>query len=437
MSRPVKIALVGRPNVGKSALFNRICQKRISIVDEAEGVTRDRLYAETEVFGRRVEMIDTGGIGSDSKIDFQEEIQRQAEIAIEEADHLIMVVDAKVGVTIWDERLAKWLLTNKKRVSLAVNKVDRGDVEAIHPFASLGIAQMTAVSATQGYQIAELLEQALDGLEKLEEEESHSNAMKIAIIGRPNSGKSTLLNVILNEERCIVSPIAGTTRDSVDVGIERKGQSYLFIDTAGIRRKAAEKEVVDKFAALRCEGAIERADICILMMDAQQGITIQEKRIASEITALGKGCIMLFNKWDLVQGYRLEHCLKGIRQQASFLNHCPAIFISAKSGRNVDHIWAHIQRVQREREKRITTGRLNKFLERAIQNCHPPMLQGRRLRIYYMAQVGVRPPHFVLFVNKTELMTDTYKKYLINRFREEYHFTGVPIEFTLRAKETV
>ena len=267
-----------------------------------------------------------------------------------------------------------------------------------------------------------------------EESEEDSTSIKVAIIGRPNVGKSTLVNYLLQEARCVVSPIAGTTRDSIDTRIEKDGKAFVLIDTAGIRRKKAEHEVVDKFAAVRTERAISRADICILVMDSSQGITTQEKRIADQIEAEGKSCILLFNKWDLVKGFRMEHCLTGIQQEASFLSYCPTLFVSAQTGRNLNELFALIAKVKADMEQRITTGQLNKFVEQVFQKYHPPMLGGKRLRVYYMTQVQTSPPRFVLFVNGPELMLESYKKYMINQFREQYGFLGVPIVFDLRGK---
>jgi GTP-binding protein len=436
MSRLPKLALVGRPNVGKSALFNKICGKKIAIVDEAEGITRDRLYAETDLFGRRFEVIDTGGINPRSTAPFNEEIKRQAEIAIEEADTLVMVVDAHVGLTALDHEVAQILLRTSKPLCLAVNKIDNQSQEhLIYEFQSLGIQKKIAVSATQNWRIAELLETALAPLALQIEEEETIHPLKIAIVGRPNVGKSSLVNFLLDDQRCIVSPIPGTTRDSIDISFTHNEHDYTLIDTAGIRRKHAEHEVVDKFASIRTDRAIERADICLLMLDAQQGLTGQEKRIANQIEEAGKGCILLFNKWDLVKGFRMEHAIKGIESEASFLNHCPKIFMSAKTGRNVEKIFEEIQAVYENSQKRITTHQLNKFIEAAMQRNHPPMLMGKRLRIYYMAQVDIDPPKFIVFVNQPLLMVESYKKYLYNQFREAYGFTGVPIIMHLKGKD--
>lgn len=436
--RVPKLALVGRPNVGKSALFNRISKKRIAIVDEAEGITRDRLYAEADCFGRPFEVIDTGGINPQTEVLFQEEIRRQAEIAIEEADVIVLVVDVTVGITTLDEFVARLILRTGKRIVLAVNKVDDfARLDLIYPFYSLGISSIVGVSATQGFHIAELLEEAFKDFDIPEEKEVKKSTTHVAIIGRANVGKSTIVNYLLDEERCVVSPIAGTTRDSIDVEVLVGEDHYTLIDTAGIRRKASEHEAVDKFAAVRTERAIERADICVLVVDADRGITTQEKRIARDIEEQGKGCILMFNKWDLVKGFRMEHCRKSFEIDTPFLNHCPMLFVSGKTGRNLDQLFAQVKEVHIQQNRRITTGQLNRFVEKAVQKYHPPMLDGgKRLRIFYLAQIDVQPPRFVIFVNKPSLMADTYKKYLINQFRDTYGFLGSPIQFFLKGRNT-
>ncbi len=438
MKKPLKVALVGRPNVGKSALFNRIAKKNIAIVDPAEGVTRDRLYAEAECFGIAFEIIDTGGINPGSEDPFQEELYRQTEIAIEEADRLIMVVDATVGVSLRDEFVARLILKTKKPVVLAVNKVDDlGRLGLLYPFYSLGISKVIAVSASQGFQIAELLEEALAGITPPEaEEEALAEGICVAIVGRPNVGKSTLVNFLLDESRCAVSPIAGTTRDSVDVSIEVGGTRFNLIDTAGIRRKGGEHETVDKFAAIRTERALERSDVCICLLDAVRGPTTQDLKIFKRIEELGKGCVIVFNKWDLVKGVQKEHCLRSLRMVQPFLEHCPTLFISAKTGRHVGELLPAVIAVNSEQKRRVSTGQLNKFVESTLQQYHPPMLQGKRLRIYYLAQVDIKPPRFVLFVNKPELMVETYKKYMINQFRKMYGFVGSPIQFFLKGRQS-
>ncbi len=438
-----KIALVGRPNVGKSALFNKICQKRVSIVDEQEGITRDRIYAEADCFGRPFLLIDTGGIDAQADhLPFNEEVRRQAQIAIEEADAVILVVDGQTGPLPLDLEVARLLLKHKKPAVLAVNKIDHlQQVPQIHAFHSLAISHLIAVSAVQGFQIAELIEETLGLLPQQEEEPTLPSepiapkSIRIAIAGRPNVGKSTLLNQLLGENRAIVSPVAGTTRDSIDVDISVDGQNYTLIDTAGIRRKKAEKEVVDKFAAIRTQEALERADICLLVLDSHEGITAQEKKIAGMIEELGKSCILIFNKWDLVKNLKMEHAMRGVREAVPFLTHCPTLFLSAKSGRNLDKIFPAVLEAWHDRHKRIGTGMLNKFIESCLQKYHPPLITGKRLRIYYMTQIQTDPPKFVVFVNKPDLMIDTYKKYLINQFRETYRFSGCPLFFELRGKE--
>jgi GTP-binding protein len=441
MTHMPKLAIVGRPNVGKSALFNRICNERIAIVDEAEGITRDRLYAEGELFGFRFQVIDTGGIDARSKEVFNEEIKRQAEIAIEEADAIIQVVDAQIGMTELDKEVAEILLKTKKPVCLAVNKIDDISQEhLLHHFYSTGISPVISVSAIHGWHLAELLEAALGTLiEKKsateEEATEDPNLIKVAVVGRPNVGKSSLVNYLLEDERCIVSPIAGTTRDSVDVSFVHEDQNYTLIDTAGIRRKKSEHEVVDKFAFIRTKRAVERAQICLLMLDAQEGLTAQDKKIANMIEESGKCCIILFNKWDLISNIQMEHYLKTIELDVPFLKYCPKLFISAKTGRNVETIFSTVQHVYQQSQMRITTHQLNKFLELAMQRNHPPMLQGKRLRVYYMAQVSIAPPKFIFFVNNPLLMTETYKKYLYNQFREVYQFSGVPLLFHLKGKQ--
>jgi len=430
-----KVALVGRPNVGKSALFNRIARTRLAIVDEAEGVTRDRLYADAELFGLDFEVIDTGGIDPRSKAEFNEEIKRQAEIAIEEADSLILVVDSRVGATALDLEVARILQKTDKPLCVAVNKVDNPHHEEdVASFYQLGIGKMIPVSAEHGHQIAELLEAALESFEKTAVAPDEPAGIKVAILGKPNVGKSSLLNYVLKEERCCVSPIAGTTRDSVDAAITIDDDPYVLIDTAGIRRKHAEHEVVDKFAAIRTERAIERSDVCLLMLDAQEGVTTQDKKIANLIEEKGKGCVILINKWDLFKGVQMEHYLRAVRDEVPFLAHCPALFISAETGRNVEKVFDIVQEVYTNCRKRITTHQLNKFLTAAMQQNHPPMITGKRLRIYYMAQVDVAPPTFVMFVNYPNLMTGAYKKYLYNQFRKEYKFTGAPIPMYLKGK---
>jgi GTP-binding protein len=422
----LKIAIVGRPNVGKSALFNRIIGKKVAIVDEMEGVTRDRLIFETEVFGTKCAFIDTAGFGHE-----WQEVRDQTLIAIEQADRVIFVVDGTVGLHPTDQEVAKLLHQTGKSVILAVNKIDNVSKEfLVSEFYSLGFSDLLAVSAVHGYQVAELLTKSLENAKKEVEEIDTKGKIKVAFIGRANVGKSTLLNQILGEARSVVSPIAGTTRDSVDV----EYGDFILIDTAGIRRKHVEYEVVDKFAAIRTERAIERCDVCVLIIDAQEGLTTQEKKIANDIEAAGKGCVVLLNKWDLVKGFQMEHCIQGIRQDASFLNYCAIVVGSALTGRNIEKLFEEIKVTYAALKQRVTTGELNRLIERFMQLNHPPMLQGKRLRIFYTTQVKDSPPTFISFVNHPDRMSESYQKYLLNQLREVHPFTGAPIQYFVKPR---
>lgn len=430
-----KLALVGRPNVGKSALFNRLVNKRVAIVDEAEGTTRDRLYGFAAFEGKPFIAIDCAGIDAKSQAVFNEEVKDQALIAIEEADALIMVVDAQTGPTLLDNEVASILLKTQKPVCLAINKVDNFSQETLlHNFHNLGIKKMVAVSATQGYHVAELLETAFEGFSWDTPQELPDERTKIAIIGRPNVGKSTFINTLLDDERLVTSPIAGTTRDSIDTILEFDDQELILIDTAGIRRKKKESEVVDKFAAIRTEKAIERADVCVLLIDATQGVTVQDKHIADLVDQAGKPCLLFFNKWDLVKGFRMEHVREAVQLTTPFLAHCPLLFGSAQTGRNLTEVIEAALKIAEAAASRISTGQLNKFIEKAVQINHPTMLKGKRLRLYYMTQVETAPPTFVLFVNSPLLMEDSYKKYLTNQLREAFGFAGVPLRLYLKPR---
>jgi len=430
-----KVAIVGRPNVGKSQLFNAIVKKRISIVDEDEGTTRDRIYARAEFFGYPFELIDTGGIDMRSKADFVKEIKQQAEIAIQEADSIIMVVDGRVELQLLDQEVAQMLHQSKKPITLAVNKLDNDTSEKmIAPFRALGFTNIVPTSAIHTLHMAELLESALETFDKADIPKDPPGLFKIAIVGRPNVGKSHLLNTLLGHERSVVSPIAGTTRDAIDTTVKFKDQEYLFIDTAGIRRTAKEKEVVEKFASIRTQEALERCDLALMVIDAGMGLTQEEKKIIHQIEEAGKACILLINKWDLAKGFRMEHAFQALDMQVPFLEHVPKLIISAKTGRNVEKIFPSIAYIRAAYEKRITTGTLNKCLVTAMQLYHPPFIGGKRLRVYYLAQIDTRPPRFVLFVNSPLLMDHGYKKYLINQIRKEFDFNGVPLVLELRGK---
>lgn len=432
-----KLAIIGRPNVGKSALFNKIAKKRIAIVDSAEGITRDRLYAESELFGFPFTIIDTGGIDPTSEDQFREGIRTQAEKGIEEADRIIMVVDGKVGVTETDEWLCHFLFKKGKPFVVAVNKIDGKEQEKyIDDFYQLGALHVIGISALHGFQVVELLELAWEGFEKKDCTAQEKPAHKISIVGRPNAGKSTLINALLCEERCLVSNVPGTTRDAVEIPFEYNKQHFTLIDTAGFRKKKSEKEVVEKFASVRTEEAIKSSDLVFLVLDANDGLTSFEKKIIAQIEYAGASCILLLNKWDLITGFRMEHSIKAMAQENPFLAHCPVLCISAKTKRNIDKIFPTMKKVLEAKDQRITTGQLNKFVERLMQLYHPPAINGKRLRIYYLTQIKTNPPIFTLFVNHPELMAASYERYLLNQFRKTFGFPGTPLRFLLRGKKT-
>lgn len=378
--KKLKLALVGRPNVGKSALFNRLCKKRISIVDDEEGTTRDRIYGEGDFFSRKFDLIDTGGITDNFKKSSDSGVQQQVKLALAEADAVIMIVDGQVGITGSDEFVAKLLLRQKKPLFLAVNKLDNfSGTSDLYSFYRLGIKEVIGISVLHGHHIAELLELVFESFSESNVEESQEkidNSIKVALVGRPNVGKSTLLNHLLKEERSVVSDIPGTTRDAIDAKVFLDGTEVTLIDTAGIKRKRSEHHAVEKFASVRAQLAIERSDLCLLLLDAKEGVTVQDKKIANSIEKRGKGCLLVFNKWDLVKGFRMEHCLSSFREETSFLSHCPTIFISALTRRNLPQVIKGIREVAEPQQRRISTGELNKFIERVIQAYHPPMIGG-------------------------------------------------------------
>lgn len=435
--KPVSIAIVGRPNVGKSSLYNRILGKRFSIVSEEEGVTRDRLDTVIDFFGTPIRIVDTGGIDLKEELPFADLVRRQAMIAAEEADSIIFVVDAKTGPTIQDKEIANYLLKTNRPVTLAINKIDSKKDEILaHDFYELGVENMMGISALHGPGVADLFEKVIEIAkpQELSTKNEESNNIKIALIGRPNVGKSTFFNSILNDERSIVSDLAGTTRDSIDVDVTIDGKTYTFIDTAGIKRKQKEKDVIEKFAHIRTERAIERSDICILLLDSNDGMTQQERKIANFIEKAGKGCIVFFNKWDTIQGFQMEHCRQAFMMENEFLKHCPLIFGSAKLKRNLHEIFPVIDQVHHHMNQRISTGELNRFVERCMQLNHPPMIKGKRLRVYYCTQVDIAPPRLTLFINDKKRIDASYLRYLENKLREQYLFLGTPFRLSIRPK---
>jgi len=422
----MKLAIVGRPNVGKSSLFNRICKKRVSIVTADEGVTRDRIYFETDFFGKKFEIIDTGGIVINSKENFLKEILFQANVAIEEADVIIMVVDGKVGLTLLDKDISKILIKSNKKIVLAINKIDDLEREyKVEEFYSLGIKSIIKISSLHGYGIEDLLEKAFEGID--EKDNQIDCSIKIAILGKPNVGKSTFLNYLLKEKRAIVSKTPGTTRDCVDSKIEINGNIYNFIDTAGIKRKNKEKDIIGKFSYIRTMEAVKRADICILMIDAIDGISNIDKKILSYIKENGRDIIYLINKCDLLSDK------KKINQWIED-NKVQGFLASAKTGENIDKIFYFIEKIRKMQNTKIPTSELNRFMDLCIKRCHPTMIKGKRLKIYYLTQIGTAPLKFLLFVNNPFLFENSYKKYLINQFKKMFSLEGVSLFFNIKKR---
>ena len=437
MSRPL-VAIVGRPNVGKSMLFNRLVGQRLSIVEDTPGVTRDRLYAECEWCGRKFDMVDTGGIEPSTDSEILLFMREQAQIAIDSATVIVLVTDIRTGVTAADKDVANMLLRSKKPVVLAVNKADSTGAEdpAIYEFYSLGLGDPIAVSAVHGHGTGDLLDACLAHFPETDEDEEESDCIKVAVIGKPNVGKSSLINHILGEKRLIVSNMAGTTRDAVDTLFENKLGRYMFIDTAGIRRKSKVEERVEKFSVMRAQMAIERADVCLIMIDARDGVTEQDTKIAGLAHEAGKASIIIVNKWDLVdkETGTMEKMRKDIMRDLSFMSYAPILFISALTGQRTDRIFELINFVNDQSNMRITTGMLNNVLADAQARVQPPTDKGRRLKIYYMTQTGIKPPNFVIFCNSRELFHFSYQRYLENQIRSVFGLEGTPIRIVIRQK---
>ena len=430
MSRPL-VAIVGRPNVGKSMLFNRLVGRRLSIVEDTPGVTRDRLYAECEWCGRKFDMVDTGGIEPTTDSEILLYMREQAQIAINSATVIVLVTDIRTGVTAADKDVANMLLRSRKPVVLAVNKADSTGAEdpAIYEFYSLGLSDPIAVSAVHGHGTGDLLDECLKYFPPAEEEEEEDDCIKVAVIGKPNVGKSSLINRILGE-------IAGTTRDAVDTMFENEQGRYMFIDTAGIRRKSKVDEKIEKFSVMRSQLAVERADVCIIMIDARDGVTEQDTKIAGLAHESGKACIVAVNKWDLVdkETGTMEKMRKDIMRDLSFMSYAPIIFISAATGQRTEKLFELINFVNDQSNMRISTGMLNNVLADAQARVQPPTDKGRRLKIYYMTQTGIKPPNFVIFCNSRELFHFSYQRYIENQLRTVFGLEGTPIRIVIRQK---
>ena len=432
------VAIVGRPNVGKSMLFNKLCGQRLSIVEDTPGVTRDRLYAQCEWRNRVFDIVDTGGIepGTDDQIlSFMRE---QAEIAISTATVIVLVCDVKTGMTAADQEVANMLLRSQKPVVLAVNKADQVGRENpdVYEFYNLGLGDPIAVSAVHGHGTGDLLDACFDYFPPEEEEPEEDDTIKVAVIGKPNVGKSSLVNRILGEERVIVSNVAGTTRDAVDSYFENAQGKYLFIDTAGMRKKSKVDDRIEKFSFLRATMAIERSDVCLIMIDAQEGVTEQDTKVAGLAHEAGKACIIVVNKWDAIEkdGKTMDKMRQDVMRDLSYMTYAPIVFISALTGQRVDRLFELINYVNDQAATRISTGMLNSVLADATARVQPPTDKGRRLKIYYMTQVGIRPPHFVCFCNDARLFHFSYQRYLENQIRATFGLEGTPVRLTIRQK---
>ena len=438
MAKPL-VAIVGRPNVGKSMLFNKLTGQRTSIVEDTPGVTRDRIYGTCEWCGRTFSLVDTGGIEPGTDSDMLKFMRRQAEIGIELADAIIMVADVRSGVTAADQDVATMLRKSGKPVALAVNKCDSTGL--VNPdafeFYSLGIGDLFETSAVHGHGTGDLLDWVLENIPDTQDEEEDDDVIKVAIVGKPNVGKSSLLNRILGEERVIVSNVAGTTRDAIDSYFENETGKYCFIDTAGMRRKSKVDDAIEKYSNMRSISAIDRADVCLILVDANDGVTEQDTKIAGLVHEAGKAAIIVVNKWDAVEDKEtntMRDMEAKVRSGLSYMLYAPVLFISALTGARVDRLFQLIQDVHAQNTMRITTGALNSVLADATARVQPPTDKGRRLKIYYMTQASSKPPHFVIFCNDARLFHFSYQRYLENQIREVFGLQGTPVRITIRQK---
>ena len=437
MARPT-VAIVGKPNVGKSTFFNYLIGERKSIVEDTPGVTRDRVYGETNWRGRKFTLIDTGGIEEKSQDVIASQMRIQAEIAIELSDVVVFMTDVTTGITPIDKEIALMLKRAKKKVVLVCNKVDdfKKFENDVYEFYNLGFGTPNPVSSANAKGIGDVLDKIYEELPEETADEQDDDKIKVAVIGKPNVGKSSLINKILGENRLIVSNIAGTTRDAIDSEFENQYGKYMFIDTAGLRRHSKVEENIEKYSVLRTSLAVERADVCILMIDANEGVTEQDTKIAGLAHESGKGVIIAINKWDEYEKENgtLEQYTKDVYNKLAYLSYAPIIFISAKTGQRVEKIFNLINEVANNNAFRISTSNLNELLAEAVAMVQPPTDKGRRLKIFYMTQVGTKPPTFAVFVNTKKLFHFSYERYLVNKLREEYGFKGTPIRMLVREK---
>lgn len=438
MARPV-VAIVGRPNVGKSTLFNKLIGKRLSIVDNTPGVTRDRIYGNCEWLGHNMLLVDTGGIEPFSDDVILSQMRRQAELAITSADVIIFVTDIRSGVVAADSEVASMLQKSGKPIILCVNKVD--NIGALPPefyeFYNLGLGDPIAVSSVHGHGTGDLLDEVIKNIPESSFDDTDEDIVKVAVIGKPNVGKSSLINKISGEERAIVSDIAGTTRDATDTVIHNSHGDFMFIDTAGLRRKSKVEDQIEKYSVIRARMAVERADVCVIMIDANEGFTEQDSKVAGIAHDLGKACIIAVNKWDAVEksGTTMDVQRKKLMNDFSFMSYAPIIFISAKTGQRLDRLFELIKFVDTQNAMRISTGKLNDVLSAATTRVQPPTDKGRRLKIYYMTQASTRPPTFVCFVNSKDLFHYSYQRYIDNQIREVFGLEGTPTRYVVRERE--
>lgn len=438
MARPV-VAIVGRPNVGKSTLFNKLIGKRLSIVDNTPGVTRDRIYGNCEWLGHNMLLVDTGGIEPFSDDVILSQMRRQAELAITSADVIIFVTDIRSGVVAADSEVASMLQKSGKPIILCVNKVD--NIGALPPefyeFYNLGLGDPIAVSSVHGHGTGDLLDEVIKNIPEGSFDDADEDIVKVAVIGKPNVGKSSLINKISGEERAIVSDIAGTTRDATDTVIHNSHGDFVFIDTAGLRRKSKVDDQIEKYSVIRAKMAVERADVCVIMIDANEGFTEQDSKVAGIAHDLGKACIIAVNKWDAVEktGTTMDVQRKKLMNDFSFMSYAPIIFISAKTGQRLDRLFELIKFVDTQNAMRISTGKLNDVLSAATTRVQPPTDKGRRLKIYYMTQASTRPPTFVCFVNSKDLFHYSYQRYIDNQIREVFGLEGTPTRYVVRERE--
>ena len=438
MARPI-VAIVGRPNVGKSTLFNKLIGQRLSIVDDTPGVTRDRIYGDCEWLNRHFLLIDTGGIEPHSDDIILKQMRRQAQLAIDSADVIVLVTDLHSGVVATDEDVAAMLLKSNKPIILCVNKCDKVGEPPLefYEFYNLGLGDPIAVSSVHGHGTGDLLDEVLKYLPADEEEEVDDSTIKVAVIGKPNVGKSSLINAISGEERAIVSNIAGTTRDATDTFINNEFGEFMFIDTAGLRRKSKVEDQIEKYSVIRAKMAVERASVCVIMIDALEGFTEQDSKVAGIAHEMGKACIIAVNKWDALEkdGKTMDSYRKKLMNDFSFMSYAPIIFISAKTGQRLDRLFELIKFVDEQNSMRISTGKLNDVLAAATARVQPPTDKGKRLKIYYMTQASTRPPTFVCFVNDKELFHYSYQRYLDNQIREVFGLEGTPTKFVIRERD--